>query len=158
MEDMFRGGQDLMNVNLVRRNLQTQLLEIAFPTQVARLYKEVEGWERVGYSIPFVAMENAKDKDRVNVQRCHVRAMAREYNTILSALEPWERKVFADKLKSLDRKIGPAVTRITWSNKGIVDFCKDARKHMMVVIRSACLLSRCCCPPPIVHTHTHPWT
>ena len=129
MEMVFRGGEDLMNVNLVLRNAQTQLLEVTFPMHLAVLFKEVEGWERVGFSIPFVAMENAKDKDRINVVRCHVRAMAHDYNRILSALEPWERKVFADKLKSLDRKVGPAVTRITWTNKGIVDFCRDARKH-----------------------------
>lgn len=39
-------------------------------------------------------------------------------------LEPWERKVFSDKLKALDRKLGPAMSRISWSNKGIVDFCR----------------------------------
>ena len=128
METAFRGGEDIMGINLVRRNPQTQLLEVTFPPAVAVLFKEVEGWERVGYSIPFVAMEHSKDKERISIVRCHVRAMAREYNTILSALAPWERKIFADKLKALDRKIGPAVTRITWSNKGIVEFCRDVRK------------------------------
>jgi len=128
METVFRGGEDIMGINIVRRNAQTQLLEVTFPREVAVLFKEVEGWERVGYSIPFVAMEHSKDKERISVVRCHVRAMAREYNTILSALAPWERKIFADKLKALDRKIGPAVTRITWSNKGIVEFCRDVRK------------------------------
>jgi len=128
MEQVFRGGEDLMASNLVRRDPQTQLLEVTFPLQVALLFKEVEAWERVGYSIPFVAMENAKDKDRINVIRWHVNAMARDYNNILSALEPWERKVFSDKLKALDRKLGPAMSRITWANKGIVDFCRDVRK------------------------------
>ena len=83
MEAVFRGGEDLMAANLVRRNAQTQLLEVTFPLQVALLFKEVEAWERVGFSIPFVAMENAKDKDRINVLRWHVVAMAREYNNIL---------------------------------------------------------------------------
>ena len=36
--------------------------------------------------------------------------------------------MFTDKLKTLDRKIGPALSRITWNHKGIVDFCRDARK------------------------------
>jgi len=128
MERVFRGGEDIMNMNLVRRDSVTQLLEVTFPPEVAVLFKEVEGWERVGYSIPFVAMEHSKDKERISVVRWHVRAMVREYNTIISALEPWERKMFAEKLKALDRKIGPAVSRITWSNKGIVEFCRDARK------------------------------
>jgi dynein heavy chain len=129
MEKVFRGGEDLMNSNLIRRNPETQLLEVTFPQQVALLFKEVEMWNRIGYSIPFVAMENCKDKDRINCVRCSVRALVMDYNRNLSALELWERKVFSDKLKAVDRKIGPAVTRITWNSKGVVDFCKDASKQ-----------------------------
>jgi len=132
MEKVFRSGEDMMSMNVVQCNSQTQLLEVTFPNEVALLFKEIEAWERVGFSTPFVAMENAKDKDRLNVARSHVRAMAADYNSILSALEPWERKLFSDKLKALDRKIGPALTRISWASKGTVDFCKDSRKACAV--------------------------
>jgi hypothetical protein len=75
------------------REWHHQLLEVTFPSEVALLFKEVEAWDRVGFSIPFLAMEKTKDKDRINVVRCHVRAMVIDYNRILNALEPWERKV-----------------------------------------------------------------
>eukprot|EP00961_Rhodomonas_salina_P300694 3940026-Rhodomonas_salina.1 len=123
---------------------------VNFDPELLRLFREVEAWERVGFSIPFIAMENSKDKDfisgdpkkgpGISTIRFHVRyaparsisptvarqyhsgtntAVVADYNRIIGALALWERKLFTDKLKALDRCFGPAVSKMTWSTKGI---------------------------------------
>jgi hypothetical protein len=63
-------------------------------------------------------MENARDRDRVNVIRHTVRSLAVDYNRILHSLKAkWERRLFVDKIKSLDRKIAPAVSKMNWGTK-----------------------------------------
>ena len=134
---VFEGGQNrvggLMDNTLLTReppdNEGRVLLRVNFDPELLRLFKEVEAWERVGFSIPFIAMENSKDKDfisgdpkkgpGINTIRFHVKSVVADYNRIINALKPWERKLFSDKLKQLDRKFSPAITRMTWSNKGI---------------------------------------
>lgn len=39
---------------------------VNFDPELLRLFREVEAWERVGFSIPFIAMENSKDKDFIS--------------------------------------------------------------------------------------------
>jgi hypothetical protein len=75
-------------------------------------------WQVLGRSIPFIAMENARDRDRINIVRQTVRMLATDYNKILLSLKAkWERRLFVDKIKSLDRKISPAVTKMNWGTK-----------------------------------------
>eukprot|EP00960_Hanusia_phi_P047139 758242-Hanusia_phi.AAC.10 len=171
LQDVFRGAnQNGMELFLIVRKQETLLLEVNFSPELLKLYKEVDVWERVGFSIPFIAMENAKDKDRINIIRFHVRGVVRDYNKIISSLASWcdesppapalvhrffllplliplpraaqpltlssirERKLFSEKIKSLDRKISPAINKMTWHTKGIVDFfCKDTKKQCHVV-------------------------
>jgi hypothetical protein len=72
----------------------------------------------IGKSIPFIAMENARDRDRINVVRHTVRYLAHDYNNILTSLKMrWERRLFVDKIKGLDRKLAPALTKMNWSTK-----------------------------------------
>ena len=58
--------------------------------------------------------------------------VVREYNSILDALAPAERRLFAERLHYLDRKIYPGLTKLTWASKGVTDvFIKDIRRHCL---------------------------
>ncbi|KAF4738659.1 hypothetical protein FOZ62_017633, partial [Perkinsus olseni] len=53
--------------------------------------------------------------------------VVREYNEIIDALSAEERKLFAQHLKNLDRKIGPGLQKYTWTSPGIKEyFVRDA--------------------------------
>ena len=69
-------------------------------------------------------------------------------------LLPDERRLFADMLRRLDRKIMPGLSKLTWASKGVVDyFVKDCRKHCAEMLRvvtqvrggPVCVGCRCCC-------------
>ncbi len=70
-------------------------------------------------------MENARDRDRINVVRNTIRCLAVDYNKILTSLrERWERRLFVDKIKSLDRKIAPALNKMNWSTKVVFVYAR----------------------------------
>lgn len=55
----------------------------------------------------------------------------RDYNKILHALDAEERKLFAERIRYLDKRITPGVVKLNWtSGKQLLDyFVKEARKH-----------------------------
>jgi dynein heavy chain len=50
---------------------------------------------------------------------------------VLTALDNEERRLFADRIRALDRRIMPGVSKLNWvSDKLALEFyCKEARKH-----------------------------
>ena len=55
----------------------------------------------------------------------------RDYNKILHSLDAEERKLFAERIHYLDKRIQPGVTKLSWtSGKTMLDFfVKEARKQ-----------------------------
>ena len=77
-------------------------------------------------------MDIANHRERYRVLRENVLLVVREYNSILDALAPAERRLFAERLHYLDRKIYPGLTKLTWVSKGVTDvFIKDIRRHCL---------------------------
>lgn len=105
-------------------------LEQNFDRSLLQLFSEVQFWEKLRFEIPYVAMDIATHRERYRVLRENVLLVVREYNRILDALVPAERRLFAERLHYLDRKIAPGLTKLTWASKGVTDvFVKDCRKH-----------------------------
>lgn len=50
---------------------------------------------------------------------------------VLTALDGEERRLFADRIRALDRRIMPGVAKLNWlADKHALEFfCKEARKH-----------------------------
>jgi dynein heavy chain len=49
---------------------------------------------------------------------------------IIAALSPEERGLFRERIRFLDKKIHPGLTKLTWASKGISDFfVSDCRLH-----------------------------
>lgn len=53
---------------------------------------------------------------------------------VLTALDPEERKLFADRIRALDRRIMPGVSKLSWqTDKHALEFFfKEARKHCRI--------------------------
>lgn len=59
---------------------------------------------------------------------------------MLTALDPEERKLFCDRIRALDRRIMPGVSKLNWlADKHALEFYyKEARKHCRIADGSVC--------------------
>ena len=96
-------------------------LEQNFDRTLLQLFAEVHYWEKLRFEIPYVAMDIATHRERYRCLRENVMLVVRDYNSILTALSPAERRLFTERLHYLDRKIVPGLTKLTWASKGITD-------------------------------------
>ncbi|CAE8674019.1 unnamed protein product, partial [Polarella glacialis] len=93
-------------------------------------------WEKIqgsGIVVPYAAHELASQRDKLRVIREHVLRVVRDYNQIMTALSPEERRLFNHHIRTLDRKIGPGLTKYNWTSDGIKEFfvrdsCKECAK------------------------------
>ena len=105
-------------------------LEQNFDRTLLQLFSEVQFWEKLRFEIPYVAMDIATNRERYRCLRENVMLTVREYNSILDALAPAERRLFAERLHYLDRKMYPGISKLTWVMKTPVDvFIKETKRH-----------------------------
>ena len=107
-------------------------LEVNFDQSLLRLLDEVHYWEkfRGEYNIPYVAHGMSDRADHLRILRENVMAVVRDYNTILDALSPEERRLFAEHLRRVDRKIAPGLMKLTWTSKMIKEnYVKACREQ-----------------------------
>jgi dynein heavy chain len=59
---------------------------------------------------------------------------------VLTALDPEERKLFSDRIRALDRRIMPGVSKLNWlADKHALEFYhKEARKHCRIADSAVC--------------------
>ena len=75
-------------------------------------------------------MDISAHRERYRCLRENVMLVVRDYNSILHALSPQDRRLFSERLHYLDRKIAPGLTKLSWASKGITEvFVKDVRRH-----------------------------
>lgn len=88
-------------------------------------------WERMHLEVPYIAMEINSQRESHRILREYVLLVVRDYNQILDALDPQERRLFADRIHYLDRRISPGVHKLNWvSSKNHLDyFVREARKY-----------------------------
>lgn len=56
--------------------------------------------------------------------------ISRDYNRIVSVLSFEERGLFRERIRSLDKKIRPGLSKLTWASKGISEyFVGECRGH-----------------------------
>mmetsp|Transcript_64893 Transcript_64893/g.119431 ORF Transcript_64893/g.119431 Transcript_64893/m.119431 type:complete len:4522 (+) Transcript_64893:77-13642(+) len=111
-------------------------LESNFDKELLKMFQEVYYWEKIqgsGIVVPYAAHEIASQRDQLRVLREHVLRVVRDYNQILAALQPEERRLFLHHIRNLDRKIGPGLTKFTWQSQGIKEFfvrdsCRECGK------------------------------
>ncbi len=71
------------------------------------------------FEIPHYAADvNTKNEDLRGLRE-HVLLVVRDYNRIVAALSQEERGLFRERIRFLDKKIHPGLTKLTWASKGI---------------------------------------
>ena len=146
INENIRKGLDL---NLIRRNETTGLLEANFDQHILSMLQEVFYWEKLHCQIPYDAMMVNASREKLRVLYENIMLVVRDYNRIMGALDRrimWlsphksdgdplrtakERALFADRLRYLDRWVNPGLEKLTWvSEKNALEtFVKETRKR-----------------------------
>ena len=100
-----------------------------FSKELLKLFNEMYYWERLRFEVPHYAVEIYRQCENLRVLRENVLLVVRDYNRILSSLDHQERALFKERIRSLDKKIRPGMTKLTWASDGIEYFVLECRNQ-----------------------------
>lgn len=124
-----------------------------FDPALLALLHEVSQWERLHRTLPYIAMEIQAHREKLRVVRENMLVLVHEYNTILLALSPEERKLFADRIKVIDKKVALGLTKLSWvSEKTATEFfyrevrkvCREGEAYVYSFKQSCAQIDRTC--------------
>lgn len=105
------------------------MIEDSFSPLLRRLFGEMRYWERLRFEVPHYAADIYGKCEELRVLRENVLLVVRDYNSIIRSLQPQERALFKERIKSLDKKLRPGMTKLTWASEGILEYVSDCRTH-----------------------------
>ncbi|PIO38637.1 hypothetical protein AB205_0076840, partial [Aquarana catesbeiana] len=115
---------------MVRSQEKPGMLDMNFDKNVLKLFVEIHYWERVQFEIPHYVVDIYQRQEDLRNLRENVLLVVRAYNRIISALSTEERSLFRERIRFLDKKIQPGLTKLHWSSKGASSaFINDCLLH-----------------------------
>lgn len=109
------------------------MIEATFNRTLLKLLGEMRYWERLRFEVPHYATGVYRRGEDLRVLRENILLIVRDYNRIINSLQPSEQSLFHERIRSLDKKIRPGMTKLTWASEGILDFVNDCRVHAQKV-------------------------
>lgn len=113
----------LLEIPLMRRSQdKSGTLDLNFDRTLVKLFNEIHYWEKLMFETPHYVSELYMKKEDLRILRENVLLVVRDYNRIIAVLSTEERGLFRERIRSLDKKIHPGLTKLTWASKGISDY------------------------------------
>ena len=86
--------------------------------------------------MPHYSVEIYSKCEQLRILRENVMLVVRDYNSILTILQPKEIALFRERIRSLDKKLRPGLTKLTWVSEGVLEyFVVECRVHAYKVLR-----------------------
>eukprot|EP00795_Rhopilema_esculentum_P016694 gene16694-8141_t len=119
----------LLEIPLMARSVEHNgMLDLNFDRKLQKLFQEIHYWERLMFEIPHYASEVHSRKEELRILKENVLLVVRDYNRIIAALSPEERGLFRERIRFLDKRTHPGLTKLNWSLKGASEyFINDCR-------------------------------
>ncbi|XP_065644391.1 dynein axonemal heavy chain 2 isoform X2 [Hydra vulgaris] len=119
----------LLDVPLMCKNTQkTGMLDIHFDRSLLKLFQEISYWEKLLFEIPHYAANVYSKREELRMLKENVLLVVCDYNKIVAMLNSEERALFKERIRFLDKKIQPGLTKLTWASKGVSEyFVSDCR-------------------------------
>jgi len=119
----------LLEIPLMSRSTeQIGMLDLNFDRKLQKLFQEIHYWEKLMFEIPHYASEVHSRKEELRVLKENVLLVVRDYNRIIAALSPEERGLFRERIRFLDKRTHPGLTKLNWASKGASEyFINDCR-------------------------------
>ncbi|XP_040202767.1 dynein heavy chain 2, axonemal [Rana temporaria] len=115
---------------MVRSQEKPGMLDVNFDKNLLKLFVEIHYWERVQFEIPHYVVDIYQRQEDLRNLRENVLLVVRAYNRIIAALSAEERSLFRERIRFLDKKIQPGLTKLHWSSKGASSaFINDCLLH-----------------------------
>lgn len=105
------------------------LLICNFNKTLQKLLNEMRYWERLRFEVPHYAGDIYQSSENLRVLRENVMLIVRDYNRIVGRLEPQERSLFKERIRSIDKKVRPGMVKLTWASDGILEYVTECRLH-----------------------------
>ncbi|KAM4749227.1 dynein axonemal heavy chain 2 [Rhinophrynus dorsalis] len=108
-----------LDIPLMARSMEKAgMLDLNFDKNLLKMFVEIHYWERLQFEIPHYVIEINQRKEDLRNLRENVLLVVRAYNRIIAALSQEERSLFRERIRFLDKKIQPGLTKLHWSTKG----------------------------------------
>ncbi|XP_063712783.1 dynein axonemal heavy chain 2-like isoform X4 [Symsagittifera roscoffensis] len=116
---------------MIRSHDRHGMIEVNFDRFLQKLFVEVHYWHRLMFEVPHYAGEVYQKRDELMKLREQVLFVVLDYNRVVSALTAEERSLFKERIRFLDKKLHPGLTKLMWVTKGVSEFfINDCRKNI----------------------------
>ncbi|CAI5672498.1 unnamed protein product [Oreochromis niloticus] len=106
-------------------------LDINFDNNLLNLFSEIQCWDRLKFEIPQSVSDIYQDREDLRGLRQQVLLLVREYNRITEMLSPDELGLFRERIRFIDKKVQPGLTKLLWLSKGASNiFIRDCLLHV----------------------------
>ena len=86
------------------------------------------------FEVPHYAGEVYQKRDELMKLREQVLFVVLDYNRVVAALTAEERALFKERIRFLDKKLHPGLTKLMWVTKGVSEFfINECRKNIAQV-------------------------
>jgi dynein heavy chain len=125
-----------LELPLMSKSHRMGMLDLSFSKPLLKLLNEICYWERLRFEIPHYTHEVYAKRENLRSLRENVLLVVRDYNRIIQNLTLEERALFKERIRSLDKKVRPGLTKLTWAAQGNLDqFVHDCRTHAQKVTK-----------------------
>ncbi|KAJ8389318.1 hypothetical protein AAFF_G00121830 [Aldrovandia affinis] len=119
---------DQLSLNRLEQPLMTRcrdqprMLDVNFDKNLLKMFNEIQYWERLQFEIPHCVSEVYQRREDLRSLRESVLLVVRDYNRIISVLSAEELGLFRERIRFLDKKIQPGLSKLLWSSRGASSF------------------------------------
>eukprot|EP00106_Octopus_bimaculoides_P014248 XP_014781690.1 PREDICTED: dynein heavy chain 2, axonemal-like [Octopus bimaculoides] len=112
-----------LDLPLMQKTIEDDVpvLHLNFNKALLKMLSEIHYWEYLMFEIPYYAARVYSKQKELRDRREHVLLVVRDYNRIINSLNQNERGLFKERIKFLDKKISPGLSKLTWNSKGTTD-------------------------------------
>ncbi|XP_060896803.1 dynein axonemal heavy chain 2-like [Labrus mixtus] len=116
---------------MVRCKDKTAKLDINFDNNLLNMFSEIQYWDRLKFEIPQSVSDICQDREDFRGLREGTLLLIRDYNRIIGMLSPDEHGLFRERIRFLDKKIQPGLSRLLWLSKGASNiFIRECLVHI----------------------------
>ncbi|XP_065104586.1 dynein axonemal heavy chain 2-like [Paramisgurnus dabryanus] len=115
---------------MIRCQEKTGLLDVNFNKNLLKMINEIHYWDRLQFEIPHYVTEVHQRREELLNLKENVLLVVKDYNRIITALNAEEMGLFSERIRFLNKKFQPGLTKLHWSTKGTANvFINDCRVH-----------------------------
>ncbi|XP_047186413.1 dynein axonemal heavy chain 2 isoform X2 [Scophthalmus maximus] len=121
----------LQNPLLVRCKENPAKLDVNFDIGLLNLFSEVDYWDQQGFELPQCVYSIYQEREELRCLRERARLLIKSYNRVIRMLSPEELGLFRERIRLMDKKIHPGLTKIPWTSKTAANtFIRDCLQYV----------------------------